>query len=123
LLKWSYTQHPAQSQQQQQPMAAAAKRARVEEDEEEEEDDSPAEEELDLDTLKVYSTPDILICGNCRYLSIEMSFLTSSQWSYRKRKYLNNRISFIKISFSHKKRQKLTQNSFDTDQFSLHLTG
>ncbi len=54
-------------QQTQQPMAGTAKRARVEEEEEEEEEvDSSPEEELDLDNLKAYSTPDILICGNCR---------------------------------------------------------
>ena len=49
-------------------MPAAAKRPRVEEeDEDEEEEDSSADEELDLDMLKCYSTPDILICGNCRW--------------------------------------------------------
>ncbi len=54
-------------QQTQQPMAGTPKRARVEEEEEEEEEvDSSPEEELDLDNLKTYSTPDILICGNCR---------------------------------------------------------
>ena len=26
------------------------------------------DEEIDLDALKCYSAPDILICGNCRYV-------------------------------------------------------
>ena len=28
--------------------------------------DIAMDEEVDLDALKTYSTPDILICGNCR---------------------------------------------------------
>ena len=49
-------------------MPAAAKRARVEEEDEVDEvdEDDEVPEELDLDNLKTYSTPDILICGNCR---------------------------------------------------------
>ena len=35
------------------------------------------DEEIDLDALKTYSTPDILICGNCRYVSLNfILFLT-----------------------------------------------
>ena len=30
------------------------------------ETDMAMDEEIDLDALKTYSTPDILICGNCR---------------------------------------------------------
>ena len=28
------------------------------------------DEEIDLDSLKSYSSPDVLICGNCRFLNI-----------------------------------------------------
>jgi len=42
-----------------------AKRARVDDDDNEDEDES-VDEEIDLDNLKSYCTPDILICGNCR---------------------------------------------------------
>ena len=31
------------------------------------------EEEIDLDALKTYSTPDILICGNCRFATRDVT--------------------------------------------------
>ena len=30
--------------------------------------DCPMDEEIDLDSLKSYSSPDVLICGNCRFV-------------------------------------------------------
>ena len=30
--------------------------------------DMVMDEEIDLDALKSYSAPDILICGNCRFV-------------------------------------------------------
>ena len=32
------------------------------------------DEEIDLDALKSYSAPDILICGNCRFLEYTFKF-------------------------------------------------
>ena len=49
---------------QHQQATVTAKRARV--DEEENEDEESVDDEIDLDNLKAYITPDILICGNCR---------------------------------------------------------
>ena len=31
------------------------------------EGDCPMDEEIDLNSLKCYSSPDVLICGNCRF--------------------------------------------------------
>ena len=34
------------------------------------------DEEIDLDSLKSYSSPDVLICGNCRLVKISFSTVT-----------------------------------------------
>ena len=36
--------------------------------------DMVMDEEIDLDALKSYSAPDILICGNCRFLEYTFKF-------------------------------------------------
>ena len=33
------------------------------------------DEEIDLDSLKSYSSPDVLICGNCRFVKIFFSHI------------------------------------------------
>ena len=39
------------------------------------EGDCPMDEEIDLDSLKSYSSPDVLICGNCRFVKIFFSHI------------------------------------------------
>ena len=39
--------------------------------------DMVMDEEMDLDALKTYGTPDILICGNCRLVIWDVNFLLS----------------------------------------------
>ena len=39
--------------------------------------DMVMDEEIDLDALKTYGTPDILICGNCRLKIRDVNFLSS----------------------------------------------
>jgi len=51
--------------QQIEPSQFGAKRAKVEGDDKSDKD-SICEDEVNLDTLKAYDNPDILICGNCR---------------------------------------------------------
>ena len=37
--------------------------------------DCPMDEEIDLDSLKTYTSPDVLICGNCRCIICSHFFL------------------------------------------------
>lgn len=70
-----------------------AKRPRVEEggadanDNEMTETDMAMDEEIDLDALKTYSTPDILICGNCRMIFDSLHSLVSHKRHYCKLRF------------------------------------
>lgn len=68
-----------------------AKRARVEEgdsnDSEVADTDMVMDEEIDLDALKSYSAPDILICGNCRLCFDSISSLISHKRHYCKLRF------------------------------------
>ena len=61
-----------------------AKRARVDEDDHD--DEESVDEEIDLDNLKSYCTPDILICGNCRsdIFKLFFEYIRNSQGILRK---------------------------------------
>merc|ERR1719282_1310719 len=68
-----------------------AKRARVEEgdsnDSEVADTDMVMDEEIDLDALKSYSAPDILICGNCRLCFDSITHLISHKRHYCKLRF------------------------------------
>eukprot|EP00092_Neocalanus_flemingeri_P011216 GFUD01012082.1.p1 GENE.GFUD01012082.1~~GFUD01012082.1.p1 ORF type:complete len:277 (+),score=53.60 GFUD01012082.1:149-979(+) len=70
-----------------------AKRPRVEDangdtnDSETTDNDMVMDEEIDLDTLKTYSTPDILICGNCRMIFDSLHSLVSHKRHYCKLRF------------------------------------
>jgi len=70
-----------------------AKRPRVEDangetnDSETTDNDMVMDEEIDLDALKSYSTPDILICGNCRMIFDSLHSLVSHKRHYCKLRF------------------------------------
>jgi len=70
-----------------------AKRPRVEDsngdtnDSETTDNDMVMDEEIDLDALKTYSTPDILICGNCRMIFDSLHTLVSHKRHYCKLRF------------------------------------
>lgn len=70
-----------------------AKRPRVDEltsegaDSESPENDIPMDEELDLDSLKTYATPDILICGNCRMVFQSLQAMVAHKRHYCKLRF------------------------------------
>ena len=45
--------------------------------------DMVMDEEIDLDALKTYGTPDILICGNCRLVIRDVNFLSSAFFHFK----------------------------------------
>jgi len=70
-----------------------AKRPRVDDangdtdDNEVNDSDIAMDEEVDLDALKTYSTPDILICGNCRMIFDSLHSLVSHKRHYCKLRF------------------------------------
>jgi len=67
------------------PMATA-KRARVEDEGEAEEEDA-LDDDVDIDNLKAYSTPDILICGNCRMMFSDIGEMIDHKRMYCKLRF------------------------------------
>ena len=45
--------------------------------------DMVLDEEIDLDALKTYGTPDILICGNCRLVIRDANVLSSAFFHFK----------------------------------------
>jgi len=51
------------------------------------EGDCPMDEEIDLDSLKSYSCPDVLICGNCRMVFTSIHTMVSHKRHYCKLRF------------------------------------
>jgi len=51
------------------------------------EGDCPMDEEIDLDSLKSYSSPDVLICGNCRMVFNSIHSMVSHKRHYCKLRF------------------------------------